>query len=157
MRQSVSTLDFDFSPLFRSGVGFDRMMRLMEDLPKNTGTCGYQPYNIEKIGDDAYRIELAVAGFNEQELEVETEGNTLSIRGDKPKTEEEEARQYLHRGIATRSFEQNFRLADHIEVKGAELKNGMLVIEMQRNVPEQLKPRQIPIGKAKNLISGKKK
>ena len=156
MRQALSPVDFDFSPLFRSGVGFDRMMRLMEDMPKNAGTSAYPPYNIEKQGEDDYRIDLAVAGFSEDELEIETEGNTLSVKGHKVKTEEEDTRHYLHRGIATRDFEQSFRLADHIEVKEAALRNGMLSIHLLRHVPEQLKPRKITIGKAKNLI-GKKK
>ncbi|MBL8659957.1 MAG: Hsp20 family protein [Rhodospirillales bacterium] len=135
---------FDFSPLFRSTVGFDRLMRLMESSTQLAETAnGYPPYNIEKTGDDQYRITLAVAGFGDDELNVETHENTLLIEG--RKRESDGDARYLYRGIAGRSFKRQFQVADHVKVVGASLSNGLLVIELVREIPEAMKPRQIPI------------
>jgi molecular chaperone IbpA len=135
---------FDFSPLFRSTVGFDRLMNLLEasthwSEPSN----GYPPYNIEKTGDDAYRITLAVAGFSEDELGIEVRENLLIVEG--RKQEGEAAQGYLYRGIAGRSFRRNFQLADHVKVVGANLHNGLLTIALVREIPEAMKPRRIEI------------
>ncbi len=135
---------FDFSPLFRSTVGFDRLMRLMESSTQLADSAnGYPPYNIEKTGEDQYRITIAVAGFSEGELNVESHENTLLIEGRK-KEADAEAR-YLYRGIAGRSFKRQFQVADHVKVVGASLNNGLLVIDLVREIPEAMKPRRIPI------------
>ena len=133
---------YDLSPLFRSTVGFDRMSRLL-DTAFQAETPTYPPYNIEKSGDDAYRITMAVAGFGEDDLEVTQKASTLVIKG-KAGSETEETR-YLHRGIAGRAFDRRFELADHVNVVDASLNNGMLSIELKREVPEALKPRTIGI------------
>ena len=133
--------NFDFSPLFRSTVGFDRMMRLLESTAGDSPT--YPPYNIEKTGDDAYRITMAVAGFAANDLEVVVRENTLTVVGrGAPETE---GTKYLHRGIARRAFERRFELADSIKVVGSALDNGLLHIELKREIPESAKPRVIPI------------
>lgn len=135
---------FDFSPLFRSTVGFDRMPQLMEAAMKGADhSDGYPPYNIEKQGDDKYRISLAVAGFGPDEIDVTAKENTLLVQGKTKSTEDD--RTYLHRGIAGRTFERSFQLADHIKVVGADLENGLLHIDLEREVPEALKPRRIDI------------
>lgn len=135
---------FDFSPLFRSTVGFDRLMRLMESSTQMAETAnGYPPYNIEKTGEDQYRITVAVAGFGPDELNVESHENALVIEGRK-KDGEAEAR-YLYRGIAGRSFKRQFQVADHVKAVGASLNNGLLVIDLVREIPEAMKPRRIPI------------
>lgn len=135
---------FDFSPLFRSTVGFDRMPQLMEAAMKGADhSDGYPPYNIEKQGDDKYRISLAVAGFGPDEIDITAKENTLLVQG-KTKSAEDD-RTYLHRGIAGRAFERSFQLADHIRVAGADLENGLLHIDLEREVPEELKPRRIDI------------
>ena len=134
---------YDLSPLFRSTVGFDRMSRLL-DSAFQTEAPTYPPYNIEKSGEDAYRITMAVAGFGEDDLEVTQKGSELLVAG-KARPTDEEVR-YLHRGIAARAFERRFGLADHVNVVGASLVNGMLSIELEREVPEALKPRTIAIG-----------
>lgn len=135
---------FDFTPLFRSTVGFDRLMNLLENSAQwaETGN-GYPPYNIEKTGDDRYRITLAVAGFGEDELTVDTRENALVIEG--RKREPEVAHDVLYRGIAGRSFKRQFQLADHVKATGANLHNGLLVIDLVREVPEAMKPRRIPV------------
>ncbi|MBX6366394.1 MAG: Hsp20 family protein [Rhodospirillales bacterium] len=134
----------DFSPLFRSTIGFDRLMRLADAAMRvDTTALSYPPYNIEKTGDDTYRLTMAVAGFAKDELEVVAQENALIITG-KAKADEEQ-RHYLHRGIARRAFERRFHLADHIKVTGASLDNGLLHVELAREVPEQLKPRTIEI------------
>ena len=132
---------FDFSPLYRSAVGFDRLMSVLDAAQKTSGDDGYPPYNVEKTGDDAYRVTVAVAGFGANELEVQVRDGQLVISG---KTEQGDAA-YLHRGIARRAFERRFQLADHVEVKGAGLKDGLLVVDLEREIPEALKPRRIPI------------
>src|SRR5512144_485515 len=138
---------FDFSPLFRSTVGFDRLMNLLENSVQWTEAGnGYPPYNIEKTGEDQYRITLAVAGFGEDELNVEARENALFIEG--RKKEGDTAHTYLYRGIAGRSFKRQFQLADHVKVTGASLYSGLLVIDLVRELPEAMKPRRIEISTA---------
>jgi molecular chaperone IbpA len=135
---------FDFSPLFRSTIGFDRLTRLVDAATRvDNASLAYPPYNIEKTGEDVYRLTMAVAGFSPDELDVTVQENTLLVTG-KAKTEQEENR-YLHRGIARRAFERRFSLADHIKVVGASLVNGMLHVDLARQVPEAAKPRRIQI------------
>ncbi|MCP1200359.1 Hsp20 family protein [Notoacmeibacter sp. MSK16QG-6] len=138
----------DFSPLYRSTVGFDRMFTLLDSLAQPENTPSYPPYNIERTAEDAYRITMAVAGFEEDELSVEAHRNVLTIKAAKAEDEDGEERQFLHRGIATRAFERRFQLADHVEVTAAGLKNGLLHIDLKRNVPEEMKPRRIAIATA---------
>ncbi len=138
---------FDLSPLFRSTVGFDRLSRALDTaFQSDARVQGYPPYNIEKTGENDYRITMAVAGFGEDDIEVTQAENTLVVRG-KVEKEEEQGR-VLHRGIAARSFERRFQLADYIEVREANLVNGMLHISLVREVPEAMKPRTIAIGSA---------
>lgn len=134
---------FDFSPLFRSTVGFDRMASLLDSAGRLEDT-GYPPYNIEKTGPDAYRITMAVAGFAPDELSVVAQANSLAISG-KSRRDDSSAK-YLHRGIAARTFERRFDLADHIKVSQASLGNGLLSVDLVREVPEAMKPRSIKIG-----------
>lgn len=135
---------FDFSPLFRSTIGFDRLTRLIDAASRvDNGSLGYPPYNIEKTGDDTYRLTMAVAGFSPDELDITVQENSLVVTG-KAKKDEQDGR-YLHRGIARRAFERHFSLADHIKVIGASLGNGMLHVDLTREVPEAAKPRKIEI------------
>lgn len=135
---------FDLSPLFRSTVGFDHLTRALDAaLQVNDGSLSYPPYNIEKVGEDAYRVVMAVAGFSADDIEIETKEGVLTVRG-KARTEDE-ATTYLYHGIASRAFERRFQLADYIRVSGARLENGMLHVELARQVPEALKPRRIAI------------
>jgi molecular chaperone IbpA len=135
---------FDFSPLFRSTIGFDRLTRLVDAANRvDNAALAYPPYNIEKTGEDAYRLTMAVAGFSPDEIEVTVHENSLLVTG-KAKKEEDESR-YLHRGIARRTFERRFSLADHIKVVGASLSNGMLHVDLVHEVPEEAKPRKIEI------------
>ncbi len=135
---------YDFSPLFRSSVGFDRLSRLMDSaLRLDDAQLAYPPYNIEQSAEDSYRITMAVAGFTDSEITVTAQQNQLVVSG-KP-TKIEETKSYLHRGIAGRAFERRFELADHIRVSGAELANGLLHIDLKREVPEAMKPRTIAI------------
>ena len=136
---------FDFSPLFRSTIGFDRLTRLVDAATRvDNAALAYPPYNIEKTGDDAYRLTMAVAGFSPEEVDVTVQENSLLVTG-KAKKDGEESR-YLHRGIARRTFERRFSLADHIKVVGATLQNGMLHVDLVHEVPEAAKPRKIQIG-----------
>jgi molecular chaperone IbpA len=139
----------DFAPLYRSTVGFDRLFDLLDSSVSgfDAGVPAYPPYNIERLGENDYRITMAVAGFSEDELKIDVKEQTLNVKGEK-KAEDKE-RQFLHRGIATRAFDRRFQLADHVEVKGAGLKDGLLHIDLVRNVPERLKPRTIAIGNGK--------
>jgi molecular chaperone IbpA len=138
----------DFAPLYRSTVGFDRLFDMLDGVAGfDAGASPYPPYNIERLGDNEYRITMAVAGFSEDELKVDVKEQTLNVRGEK-KAEDRE-RQFLHHGIATRTFDRRFRLADHVEVRGADLKDGLLHVDLVRNVPERLKPRTIAIGNGK--------
>ena len=134
----------DYTPLFRSTVGFDRLFQLLDGASHLDGEIGYPPYNIERLDEANYRIALAVAGFGEGDLTIEVKENGLTVRGEK-KAEAGE-RQFLHRGIGQRAFERRFQLADFVEVTGAELKDGMLQIDLSRNLPERMKPRTIAIG-----------
>ena len=135
---------FDFSPLFRSTIGFDRLARLVDTASRIDGAATtYPPYNIEKTGEDSYRLTMAVAGFSQDELDITVHENTLIVTG-KAETQEENGR-YLHRGIARRAFERRFSLADHLKVNGASLDNGLLHVDLVREVPEAMKPRQIKI------------
>ncbi len=140
---------FDFSPLFRSTVGFDHMSRLLESaLSAEDAGAAYPPYNIERLEENQYRITMAVAGFAESDLEIVSENNTLTIRG---KSQQEGVKaQYLYRGIAGRAFERRFQLADHVTVTGATMEHGLLHVSLERQVPEQLKPRTITIGTPAN-------
>ena len=139
---------FDFSPLFRSTIGFDRLARLLDAAPRvDSASLGYPPYNIEKTGDDAYRLTMAVAGFSPSEIDVTVHENTLLVAGKAQKEEEKKnGNGYLHRGIARRAFERRFSLADHMKVTGAKLDNGMLHVDLVHEVPEAAKPRKIAIG-----------
>jgi molecular chaperone IbpA len=136
--------NYDLSPLFRSTVGFDRLARLVDTATRaDEASLSYPPYNIEKLGDDAYRVTMAVAGFGSDEIDITLNENTLTVTSAaKP---EEKTAQYLHHGIARRAFERRFQLADHIKVRGATLANGLLDIDLAREVPETLKPRKITI------------
>ncbi len=139
---------FDFSPLFRSTVGFDRVSRLMDSALRNDEAGGYPPYNIEALDENAYRVTLAVAGFSPEDLTITTHENTLIVTG-KIKNGEEKAN-FLYRGIAGRAFERRFQLADYIKVSGAQLVNGLLHVDLVREVPEAMKPRTIKIETAGN-------
>ena len=133
---------YDFSPLYRSTVGFDRVFDLLDRVAPGP-EAGWPPYNIEKVGEDQYRISLAVAGFSPEDIELVQNGNTLTVAGQK--RPDAENAQYMHRGIATRSFRQTFSLADHVKVTDAALENGLLRVELRREIPEALKPRRIEI------------
>ena len=135
----------DFSPFYRSTVGFDRLFSMLDSMGQPENAQTYPPYNIERTGDDAYRITMAVAGFGEDELELEAHRNVLTVKGEKAEQNDGEGAELLYRGIAGRTFERRFQLADHVEVKGAGLKNGLLHIDLVREVPEELKPRRISI------------
>tara|TARA_R100000306_G_C4382247_1_gene146196 strand:- start:7171 stop:7773 length:603 start_codon:yes stop_codon:yes gene_type:complete len=139
----------DFSPLYRSSIGFDRMASILDATLRGDQTsAGYPPYNIEVTDENRYAITLAIAGFSEDELDIQVEKGVLTVKG--RKGGEEESRKYLHQGIANRAFERKFNLADHIEVRGADLKNGLLTISLVKEVPEAAKPRSIQInGSAK--------
>ncbi len=139
---------FDLAPLYRSTVGFDRLFSLL-DQSFDGAVAGYPPYNIERTGENAYCIAVAVAGFNEPELSIVAKDNTLTIRGEKNAKEEKKDGEVLYQGIAARSFERVFQLADYVQVKGAHLENGLLHVDLVREIPEAKKPRSIPIdGKA---------
>jgi len=135
----------DFSPFYRSTVGFDRLFSMLDSMGQPESAQTYPPYNIERTGEDAYRITMAVAGFGEDELELEAHRNVLTVKGEKAEQNDGEGAELLYRGIAGRTFERRFQLADHVEVNGAGLKNGLLHIDLVREVPEELKPRRISI------------
>lgn len=140
--------NFDLAPLYRATVGFDQMAEMMDRvLSGDSGQSSYPPYNIEKTGDDAWRISVAVAGFAPDDLGIELKEQSLHITARRPE-DEDSARTYLHRGIATRAFERRFQLADHVRVEGASYADGMLHIDLVREMPEALKPRQIAIERA---------
>ncbi len=138
---------YDFSPFYRSTVGFDRVFNRLDALVGQEQKS-YPPYNIEKTGADAYRISIAVAGFAEGDIAIESKENNLVVKGAKPADSEGAQREFLHRGIAERAFELRFQLADYVEVAGASLENGLLHIELKREIPESKKARQIPISAA---------
>jgi molecular chaperone IbpA len=144
----------DFSPLYRSVVGFDRLASLLETASADTAT-GYPPYNIERTDENAYRIEIAVAGFRPEELSVEVKENLLTVEG--RKAANDDTRRYLHRGLAERNFERRFQLADYVVVTDANLSDGLLSVSLKRELPEALKPRRIEIGTGQStLIEGEK-
>lgn len=135
---------FDLSPLYRSAIGFDRFASLLDEASRSDSQNSYPPYNIELIDENHYRISMAVAGFGEENLDIEIEGDSLTISGKREKPSEQP--KFLHQGIAARNFQRRFKLADHVKVQGAELKNGLLHVELLREVPEVLKPRKVAIG-----------
>lgn len=140
----------DFSPLYRSAIGFDRMASLLDAVSQTEAKQpSYPPYNIELTGDDTYRISMAVAGFAEQDLDIQLEQNRLTVVG--KKDQEAEPKEYLHQGIAERGFERRFQLADHVKVENAQLENGLLHIDLRREIPEAMKPQKIEIGSGKYL------
>ena len=134
---------FDLAPLYRSTVGFDRLFSMLDGF--DASAPGYPPYNIERTGENDYRISVAVAGFGETELSIESKENTLTIKGEK-QVKQDNTAEVLHQGIAARAFERLFQLADYVQVKGANLENGLLHVDLVREIPEAKKPRQIPIG-----------
>lgn len=144
----------DLSPLYRSAIGFDRLASMFDEATR-VDTPSYPPYNIELVDENNYCITMAVAGFSEDEIDVEVEGESLKVVGRKEKTDE--PKQYLHQGIAARNFERRFNLADHVEVRGARIENGLLHIELERVIPEAMKPRKIEIKNKEShrLFSGK--
>lgn len=147
----------DFSPLYRSVVGFDRLAALLDAAASNEGASGYPPYNIQRTDENAYRIEIAVAGFKPDELNVEIKENLLVVQGRKAANDEAQAKRYLHRGLAERNFERRFQLADYVVVTDAQIGDGLLTIALKRELPEQLKPRRIEIQvAAPSLIEGEK-
>lgn len=135
---------FDLSPLYRNTVGFDRLFKMVDQLAEPQ-TNSYPPYNIERLDENDYRISIAVAGFNDEELTIESKENSLIVRGEKKAEETVEKPDYLYQGIAARAFERRFQLADHVLVTGARLENGLLHIELHREIPEAKKPRVVPI------------
>lgn len=154
----MSTIDL--TPLYRTMVGFDRMANMIDSAARLDGAQGYPPYNIERVADDEFAIEIAVAGFGEEDLDIETKDGLLTVAGRKAQDEDAQERQFLHRGIAERGFLRRFQLADHVVVTGADLRNGLLRIELVRELPEAKKPRKIEIGapqkgRKPKLIEGK--
>ena len=136
---------YDLSPLYRSTVGFDSLASMLEQVANfDKEATTYPPYNIQRLTDNEYRITMAVAGFGKEDVQIEVKENTLSIRGEKKQADTE--RTFVHRGIASRAFERRFQLADHVEVKGADVKDGLLSVDLERELPERLKPRMIEIG-----------
>lgn len=140
----------DFSPLYRSTVGFDRLFSMLDQIGQPESGQTYPPYNIERTGEDAYRVTMAVAGFGENEISIEAHRNVLTVKGEKTEENAGEGTELLYRGIASRAFERRFQLADHVEVTGAVLKNGLLHVDLKRNIPEEMKPRKIAITSAAN-------
>jgi molecular chaperone IbpA len=152
---------FDYSPLFRSTVGFDRLFDLLDHAGQTDTAPSYPPYNIERTDENHYRISVAVAGFGEKDLSAEVREGVLTVQGKREDAEKTEKSGYLYQGIAGRAFERRFQLADHVEVRGARLENGLLHVDLERVVPEEKKPRQIPINGAPSAndvrtIEGKK-
>ncbi|NOU52456.1 Hsp20 family protein [Pseudoalteromonas sp. JBTF-M23] len=141
----------DLSPLYRSFIGFDHLASLMDAAARTDKQPSFPPYNIELLEEDKYQITMAVAGFSEQELSIESENNTLKVAGTKAQKSAESSRKFIHQGIAERSFERKFQLGDHVKVIGAALDHGLLVINLEREIPEALKPRKIEIGTSKVL------
>jgi molecular chaperone IbpA len=156
-QEDVMMLNYDLSPFYRSTVGFDRLLSMLDKaVGAEQGAPTYPPYNIERTGENAYRITLALAGFGEHELSVETRENTLTVRGSKELSGKDEKRDVLYQGIAARAFERRFQLADHVVVTGAKSENGLLHIDLVREVPEAQKPRVIAINGGKSTIEATK-
>lgn len=146
-------MHIDFTPLYRSSIGFDRLANLIENANAGSNQAGYPPYNIELLDENQYRITMAVAGFAESELDIQSQANTLVISG--KKTAQDDNRQFLYQGIAERSFERRFQLADYVRVTAASMENGLLHVELEREIPEAMKARKIEIQSGKNtLIEG---
>jgi molecular chaperone IbpA len=144
---------FDFAPFYRSTVGFDRLFSALDQLGGADGSVpSYPPYNIARTGENAYRISVAVAGFTDADLSIEAKENTLTMRGEKQSDGEEKPGYVLYQGIAARAFERSFQLADYVEVKGASLENGLLHVDLAREIPEAMKPRAIPIASSSKLL-----
>jgi molecular chaperone IbpA len=154
LQRRICMRTFDLTPLYRSTVGFDRMFSLLDSFGGlDASAPTYPPYNIERTGENAYRISVAVAGFTDKELSIEAKENTLTIRGEKETVEKkDEQSEVLYQGIAARAFERHFQLADHVQVTGANLENGLLHVDLVREIPETKKPRQIPIGNGKGKV-----
>lgn len=150
----MSTIDL--TPLYRTMVGFDRMANMIDNAARLDGAQGYPPYNIERIGENEFAIEIAVAGFSEDDLDIETKEGLLTVAAKKEPTEDQPAREFLHRGIAERGFVRRFQLADHVIVTGASLVNGLLRIELVRELPETKKPRKIEIGESGKPVAKSK-
>jgi molecular chaperone IbpA len=144
----------DFSPLYRSFIGFDHLAGLIDKASRADKQSSYPPYNIELLAEDQYRITMAIAGFSEDELEIESKQNTLIVTGTKPNSADKTERKFLHQGIAERNFERKFQLGDHVKVIGAYMENGLLHIDLEREIPEALKSRKIAIN-GKSLLNGK--
>jgi molecular chaperone IbpA len=140
---------FDLAPLYRSTVGFDRLFSMLDGAGFDSAAPSYPPYNIERTGENAYRISIAVAGFADSDLSIEVKENTLTVRGEKQEKAGEKPGEVLYQGIAARAFERRFQLADYVQVSGAQLLNGLLHVDLVREIPEAKKPRQIPIGNGK--------
>jgi molecular chaperone IbpA len=146
---------FDFAPFYRSTVGFDRLFSMLDQVGGVEGSApSYPPYNIGRSGENAYRISVAVAGFTDADLSIEVKENTLRIRGEQT-NDEEKSGEVLYQGIAARNFERNFQLADYVQVKGASLENGLLHVDLVREIPEAMKPRAIPITSSGKLLEVK--
>ena len=146
----------NFAPFYRSTVGFDRLFTTLDQLSgADSAAPSYPPYNIARTGENAYRISVAVAGFTDAELSIEAKENMLAIRGQKLTNDEEKNGDLLYRGIAGRNFERSFQLAEHVEVKGASLENGLLHVDLVREIPEAMKPRPIPIASSAKLLEVK--
>ena len=146
---------FDFAPLYRSTVGFDRVFSMLDQFAGvEDSVSNYPPYNIERASENAYRISVAVAGFTDADLSIETKENRLTIRGEK-QTNEEKTGDVLYQGIAARTFARSFQLADYVKVKGASLENGLLHVDLVREIPEAMKPRAIPIANSSKLLEVK--
>jgi len=135
----------DFSPLYRSFIGFDHLAGLIDKASRADKQSSYPPYNVELLAEDKYRITMAVAGFSEQDIDIESKQNTLIIIGTKASSEDKTSRKFLHQGIAERNFERKFQLGDHVKVIGAFMENGLLHVDLEREIPEALKPRKIAI------------
>ncbi len=151
--------NIDLTPLYRTVVGFDRLASMIDQASRLDGSQGYPPYNIERVDDNAFAIEIAVAGFTEDDLDIETKEGLLTVAGKRGESEDGEGRNYLHRGIAQRSFIRRYQLADHVIVTGANLQHGVLRIDLVRELPEEKKPRKIEIGapaKTEPKLIGKK-
>jgi molecular chaperone IbpA len=147
---------FDFAPFYRSTVGFDQLFSMLDQLGGVEGSVSsYPPYNIERANENAYRISVAVAGFTDADLSIETKENRLTIHGEKQTNDEEKTGDVLYQGIAARAFERSFQLADYVKVKGASLENGLLHVDLVREIPEAMKPRSIPIASSSRLLEVK--
>ena len=151
LHEDMTMTNFDFSPLYRTTVGFDHLSTLLDNIHRSDRTANsYPPYNIELINENNYQITMAVSGFNSDELDIKSEHRTLTVKGQKHP--DQNTRNYLHQGIAARNFERKFQLADHIEITGAQLGNGLLHIDLAREIPEAMKPKTIPIKEGKGRL-----